>query len=196
MGKINLGRVILGGIVAGIIIDIIEYVLNAIVLADRWNAIIAAHNLPQFTTNAIIVFNIIGLVTGIAAVWTYAAIRPRFGEGPSTAVIAALLIWIVSYLLPDVAHAGSGLCGAGGDRNRDTGWRVHLQRIAQDEALGARQTDGAEDIFRLSFASRRGSTWGGEPALSRDVALTFQDFRHRRDKMKTPVKLAAAIIIG
>jgi|SRR5215469_1780742 len=109
MGKINLGRVILGGIVAGIIIDIIEYVLNAIVLADRWNAIIAAHNLPQFTTNAIIVFNIIGLVTGIAAVWTYAAIRPRFGEGPSTAVIAALLIWIVSYLLPDAGNVVIGL---------------------------------------------------------------------------------------
>lgn len=109
MGRINLGRVILGGIVAGIIIDVIEYVLNAIVLADRWNAIIAAHNLAQFTTSAIIVFNIIGLVTGIAAVWTYAAIRPRFGEGPATAVIAALLIWVVSYLLPDVGNAVIGL---------------------------------------------------------------------------------------
>ena len=109
MGKINLGRVILGGIVAGIIIDIVEYVLNAIVLADRWNAIMAAHNLPQFTTSAIITFNIIGLVTGIAAVWTYAAIRPRFGEGPGTAFIAALLIWIVAYLLSDVGNELVGL---------------------------------------------------------------------------------------
>lgn len=109
MGKINLGRVIMGGIVAGIIIDIIEYVLNGIVLADRWNAINAAHNLPPFTPNAIIVFNIIGLVTGIAAVWTYAAIRPRFGEGPGTAVIAALLIWVVGYLLPDAGNAVVGL---------------------------------------------------------------------------------------
>src|SRR5215469_2315437 len=109
MGKINLGRVILGGIVAGIIIDIIEYVLNAIVLADRWNAIVSAHNLPQFSMSAIIAFNIIGLVTGIAAVWTYAAIRPRFGEGPGTAFIAALLIWVVAYLLPDAGNAVLGL---------------------------------------------------------------------------------------
>ena len=58
MGKINLGRVILGGIVAGIIIDIVEYVLNAIVLADRWTSIMSAHNLPAFGTNAIIIFNI------------------------------------------------------------------------------------------------------------------------------------------
>jgi hypothetical protein len=109
MGKINLGRVILGGIVAGVIIDIIEYVLNAIVLADRWSSIMAAHNLPPFTFNAIIVFNIIGLVTGIAAVWTYAAVRPRFGEGPRTAVVAALLIWVVGYLLPDAANVVVGL---------------------------------------------------------------------------------------
>src|SRR5579871_237735 len=109
MSKINFGRVILGGIVAGIIIDIVEYVLNAIVLADRWNAIMAAHSLPQFTTNAIIAFNIIGLVTGIAAVWTYAAIRPRFGEGPGTAFIAALLIWVVGYLLSDMGPALAGI---------------------------------------------------------------------------------------
>ena len=109
MGKINHGRVLLGGIAAGIVIDIVEYVLNAIVLADRWNAIGTAHNLPPFTTNAIVAFNIIGVVTGIAAVWTYAAIRPRFGEGPGTAFIAALLIWVVGYLLPDAGNAILGL---------------------------------------------------------------------------------------
>src|SRR5579871_485635 len=109
MSKINFGRVILGGIIAGIIIDVVEYVLNAIVLSDRWNAIMSAHNLPPFTTTAIIVFNIIGLITGIAAVWTYAAIRPRFGEGPGTAVIAALLIWVVGYLLADAGNAVVGL---------------------------------------------------------------------------------------
>jgi hypothetical protein len=109
MGKVNLGRVFLGGIVAGIIIDIVEYVLNGIVLADRWNAINAAHNLPAFTMNAIIAFNIIGLVTGIAAIWTYAAIRPRFGEGPGTAFIAALLVWVLAYLLADAGNAIVGL---------------------------------------------------------------------------------------
>lgn len=109
MGKINLGRVIMGGIVAGVIIDVVEYVLNGVVLADRWNAVATAHNLPQFTTNAIILFNIIGLVTGIAAVWTYAAIRSRFGEGPGTAVTAALLIWVVGYFLPDAGNAVMGI---------------------------------------------------------------------------------------
>src|SRR5437763_5376846 len=109
MGRINLGRVILGGIVAGIIIDIVEFVLNAIVLADRWRAVTAAHNLVPVGTQAIIVFNIIGLIMGIAAVWTYAAIRPRFGEGPGTAFIAALLIWVVGYLIGDAYNVVVGL---------------------------------------------------------------------------------------
>src|ERR1044071_4031857 len=109
MGKIDLGRVIAGGIVAGIISDIFEYVLNGVVLRAQWNAISAAHNLPMIGMNEIIVFNILGLVTGIAAVWAYAAMRPRFGAGPMTAVYAALLIWVVGYVIPHVFQTVSGI---------------------------------------------------------------------------------------
>ena len=108
MGKINIGRVIAGGLVAGIIIDAIEYVLNGVILADRWNSQMAALHLPMMEGNAIVLFNVIGLVTGVAAVWTYAAIRPRFGEGPGTAFIAALLVWVLAYLLGDIGNAAAG----------------------------------------------------------------------------------------
>jgi len=109
MGKIDIGRVILGGIVAGIIIDIFEYVLNGIILATDWNTLTTAHNLPMMGMNEIIVFNLMGPVFGIAAVWTYAAMRPRFGAGPRTAVHAALLIWVVGYVLADVFSMLIGL---------------------------------------------------------------------------------------
>jgi hypothetical protein len=109
MSKIDTGRVILGGIVAGIICDIFEYVLNGIVLRDQWNTISTSHNLPMIGMNEIVIFNILGLVTGIAAVWAYAAMRPRFGAGPVTAVYAALLIWIVGYVIPNVFQTVSGL---------------------------------------------------------------------------------------
>jgi len=98
VSKINLGRVILGGIVAGIIIDIFEFVLNGMVLADQWKALMASMNLPVMGMNEIIWFNVFGLVLGIVAVWTYAAIRPRFGMGPKTAVYAALLTWVTAYV--------------------------------------------------------------------------------------------------
>ena len=109
MGKIDMGRVLAGGIVAGIIIDAVEYVLNGIVLRDQWNALATAHNLPMIGMNEILVFNVLGLVTGIAAVWAYAAMRPRFGAGPKTAVHAALLVWVVGYLIPNLFQSVSGM---------------------------------------------------------------------------------------
>ena len=95
MGKINIGRVILGGIVAGIIINIFEYVLNGIYLAGQWPSIMSSINRPALSMNGIMWFDVMGFVLGLATIWTYAAIRPRFGAGPKTAVYAALLIWIV-----------------------------------------------------------------------------------------------------
>jgi hypothetical protein len=99
MSKINLGRVILGGIVAGIIIDVFEGVVHGMLLADRWEAAMASLNLAKFGTTEIIWFNVLGLVLGIVAVWTYAGIRPRFGVGPKTAVYAAILVWVLAYAL-------------------------------------------------------------------------------------------------
>ncbi len=109
MGKINLGRVILGGIVAGAIVDVFEYFLNAKLLADQWSALMAAQKLPMFGTNEIVAFNVMGLAIGLIAVWTYAAIRPRFGAGPKTAVYAALLTWVTAYVLMDLSPLISGI---------------------------------------------------------------------------------------
>ena len=109
MGKINLGRVILGGLVAGIIIDIFEFFLNGIVLRAQWEAVNAAHNIPMWGSNEIIAYNLMGLAMGIIAVWTYAAIRPRFGAGVKTAVYAALLTWITAYVLMDVSPFLTGM---------------------------------------------------------------------------------------
>jgi hypothetical protein len=109
MGRIDLGRVIIGGVVAGIIIDIFEFALNGWFLAGQWTSVMASLNRAPIGTSAIVAFNIVGLFTGIAAVWTYAAIRPRFGIGPGTAFIAALLTWITAYLLADAAPAIMGI---------------------------------------------------------------------------------------
>jgi len=39
------------------------------------------------------------LLIGIAVVWLYAAIRPRFGPGPRTAILAGLAVWFLAYLV-------------------------------------------------------------------------------------------------
>ncbi len=51
MGKINLGRVILGGIVAGIVADILGYLVDGVLLAPRWNAGMTALGHGDFSTN-------------------------------------------------------------------------------------------------------------------------------------------------
>jgi hypothetical protein len=104
MGNINLGRVILGGIVAGIVIDIFEGVLNAVVLANQWATVMTGlgkSGAPSI--KQIIAFNVWGLATGIMIVGLYAAMRPRLGAGPKTAICAGLVIWATAYVLGSAA---------------------------------------------------------------------------------------------
>ena len=107
MGKINLSRVILGGLVAGIVGGILGYLVDGVILAPRWAAAMTAlGKAGEFSTNQILLFNTIGLVYGIFTVWLYAAIRPRYGAGPQTAALAGLAVWIAGTLLPNVALMG------------------------------------------------------------------------------------------
>jgi hypothetical protein len=90
MGKINIGRVLLGGIVAGIVGDILGYLVDGIMLAPRWASLMKQLGRPEFSVNQMLMFNAIGLVYGILTIWLYAAIRPRYGGGPKTAIYAGL----------------------------------------------------------------------------------------------------------
>ena len=103
MGKINVGRLILGGIVAGIAIDLVDYFVDGVWLLQRWAEGMALLGRPGFSTVQIILFNVIGLLTGLVAIWVYAAIRPRFGAGIKTAIYAGLAVWLLTTLFPNVA---------------------------------------------------------------------------------------------
>jgi hypothetical protein len=100
MGKINLGRVILGGLVAGLILNIGEFILNEPLLGEQWRATMESLNRSPVGGSAVAVFVVGGFILGIAMIWTYAAIRPRLGAGLSTAICAGLLVWFFVYLYP------------------------------------------------------------------------------------------------
>ena len=93
---INVNRVLAGGLVAGLVFDGYEAVMNGQIMAPQWAAIMASLNRPHYAASQILLFQLVGLVTGLAAVWTYAAIRPRFGSGPRTALIAAAITWLTA----------------------------------------------------------------------------------------------------
>ena len=96
---INTSKVIVGGLVGGVVANAIDFGANYF-MADMQKAAMDALN-PSLAANAmqpskIPIFVVIDLVWIIANVWIYAAIRPRFGPGPRTATYAAVASWVVS----------------------------------------------------------------------------------------------------
>ena len=63
----------------------------------------AVSSSSQVLIAQIVLFNVIGLLTGLVAIWVYAAIRPRFGAGIKTAIYAGLAVWILTVLFPNAA---------------------------------------------------------------------------------------------
>lgn len=109
MSRMNMTRAVLGGLVAGLVINIGESVLNLVVIESQVNAQFARLQLPPMTGGVIAVFVALCFLLGIATIWTYAAIRPRFGAGPKTAIVAAALIWFTAYVFPGVSQVAMGL---------------------------------------------------------------------------------------
>src|SRR5258705_1356683 len=104
MGNINMGRVILGGLVAGLVLNIGEFLLNGIVLADQMKTFMTQHN---FTEPKYFIPIAVGLtfVLGIVLVLGYACIRPRLGPGVKTAVMAGLFAWFGIYFYSGIINA-------------------------------------------------------------------------------------------
>jgi len=98
MGRINVGRVILGGLVAGLVVNISETILNLAVVATSMEAALKERNLPPLGMSPIFGFVILAFLLGIVTVWLYAAMRPRFGPGARTAVITGVVVWFFAYL--------------------------------------------------------------------------------------------------
>src|SRR6266851_4618767 len=63
----------------------------------------------HLSMSAVAVFIVGGFIGGIAAIWLYAAARPRFGAGPKTAALTGFAYWVVGYALPTLGQMPLGL---------------------------------------------------------------------------------------
>ena len=110
MGKINLSRVILGGILAGIVVNISEFLLHQVVMKAQEAEVMKTLGKPMPEGGGVIlVWLLWGFAWGIVAVWLYAAIRPRYGPGPGTAARAGVAAWFFCCLLSTVTMTNLGL---------------------------------------------------------------------------------------
>jgi hypothetical protein len=112
MKKINLGRVVLGGLIAGVVLNIGESLLNGVVLANDMKAEFDKLRLPppggDFIAKAVVATFILGIVI----VYIYAAIRTQFGPGVKTAIYAGLFAWFCVYVYVGVIQTGQGFVSA------------------------------------------------------------------------------------
>src|SRR5260370_2779522 len=102
MSKIKLGRVLLGGLAAGLVISIGNFLLNRVWLKDAMNANFARLHVPEPGNDFIIKAVVLTFIAGIAIVYLYAAIRPRFGARVKTAICAGLMAWFFAILYTGV----------------------------------------------------------------------------------------------
>ena len=109
MSRINIGRVVLGGLLAGVVINLGETILNLAVVAQAMEGALRDRNLSPVGGTAIAGFVLAAFLLGILTVWLYAAIRPRFGPGVGTAVCAGVFVWFLAYLYGGVVRAMMGM---------------------------------------------------------------------------------------
>ncbi len=94
---INTGKVIAGGLLAGFIMNVLDMTWNYTVLAADMKAMVDQLRLdPAVLTDPskAIPWIIVDFVLGLVIVWTYAAMRPRLGPGPRTAILAGLVPFV------------------------------------------------------------------------------------------------------
>lgn len=108
MGRINLKGVIVGGLVAGLVLNVIDYVFWGVIYAADFEAALQATGRTP-PESMIPLWIVLDFLYGIGLVYVYAAIRPRFGAGPGTAVRAGLIVWVFAALFHTVGEGPLGL---------------------------------------------------------------------------------------
>ena len=103
--NLNRQKLLIGGLAAGLVLNIIDFLANAVIFADRMQADANAFKaglgdqMAAMGGGQIAVYLFFNFIVGLLLVWTYAAIRPRFGPGARTAAYVALLFFVFGMIM-------------------------------------------------------------------------------------------------
>ena len=104
MAKINLQKVVIGGLIAGGVLGAIDLVTFGIVLKAPMAVAMQALPKPRMIDFQVPWYLGLDVLAGLALVWLYAAMRPRFGAGPGTAARVGAAGWFFASLLPTLVQ--------------------------------------------------------------------------------------------
>ena len=94
MGRINTGRVVLGGLVAGVVANALDFVINEYLMKEEGADMAQRLNLSEATLqSSVMAWIVVDFIWGLLLVFAYAAFRPRFGPGPKTAIVSGVTLW-------------------------------------------------------------------------------------------------------
>jgi heme/copper-type cytochrome/quinol oxidase subunit 2 len=107
----NSTRIILGGILAGIILWVGATVTNDVILGSDWQAwqkTMGPLNHAPSRLVASLIWLVVMISIGIAGMWIYAAARSRLTPGPATAAKVGVAVWVCAFFAPELGNIALG----------------------------------------------------------------------------------------
>jgi hypothetical protein len=101
MSRIDTKHVLIGGVAAAVILNACDWVINNYITSDLWIHVAHVRSVDTDLMNgrgALATTIAVDTLLGFLLAWLYAALRPRLGRGPSTAIIAAFVVFGVANL--------------------------------------------------------------------------------------------------
>ena len=108
MSGINWRRVWLGGLAAGLLSNVLGIGSAHFLFAADVQTLMQRLSVT-FGPGVAVLHLTMRFALGVGVVWLYAAIRPRFGAGPRTAMLAGLAMWLATFVFSFAGIAPYGL---------------------------------------------------------------------------------------
>jgi len=103
----NVKKIIVNGLIAGIII-VISALTMVPVVGNEMDLVLASCGLPPLSSLDMAFFCCLSLIFGIFLIFQYAILKPHFNSRLKTIVVAALIVWILAYLIPNLSNVVYG----------------------------------------------------------------------------------------
>lgn len=107
----NSTRIVIGGVLAGVILFVGASFTNGVILGNDWDAWLKAMgplNHAPSQAVASLIWLVVMILIGIAGMWIYAAVRSRLKPGPATAAKVGVAVWICAFFAPELGNIALG----------------------------------------------------------------------------------------
>lgn len=108
MNKINLKKIILGGLIAGLTLLILEGILEYLIWGNipgigseqgRWQSLFPTLSRENWGIGNHLLNLFFPFGSGILLVWVYTILKPMYGAGNKAAIITGIIFWLFWLLL-------------------------------------------------------------------------------------------------